>query len=140
MLRERADLAAIGITLVLMIGAVGAYWPGLSGPGLSTADDHGEHGRHASETASLEPLAQWLRPGRTQARSQAIIQASPLADYRLIGLVETDDQTVVLVSGFDGVVSLRLGEQLDGFDLVEITARGARFARGPETVLLQLDQ
>jgi hypothetical protein len=140
MLRDRGDLLAIGLTGLLLLVAVLSYWPGPS----AISDPVGQAGAGSqgrqTETASLEPLAEWLRPGRTRAQNQTVRQASPLEDYRLIGLVETEDQTVVLVSGYDGVVSLRLGEELDGFVLVEITGRGARFDQGSQSVLLELNE
>ena len=140
MLRDRGDILAIGLTVLLLLAAVGSYWPGLAPMGANATGPGSETVVRRAQTASLEPLADWLQPGRTRAQAQTVRQATPLEDYRLIGLVETEDQTVVLVSGSDGVISLRLGEELDGFVLVEITARGARFDEGSQSVLLRLNE
>lgn len=140
MLRDRGDILAIGLTVLLLLAAVGSYWPGLAPMGANATAPGSETVVRRAQTTSLEPLADWLQPGRTRAQAQTVRQATPLEDYRLIGLVETEDQTVVLVSGSDGVISLRLGEELDGFVLVEITARGARFDEGSQSVLLRLNE
>lgn len=140
MLRDRGDILAIGLTGLLLLGAVLSYWPGPAAISHPTSQAGLGSDDHKAETVSLEPLAEWVQPGRIGAQNQTVRQASPLEDYRLIGLVETEDQTVVLVSGSDGVVSLRLGEELEGHVLVEITGRGARFDQGSQSVLLELNE
>lgn len=64
--------------------------------------------------------------------------AIPLEGYAIIGVVETEGRNVILVSRDGQVVSLGLGDSIDGFVLVSLSDDEAQFQRRDENVVLGL--
>lgn len=60
-----------------------------------------------------------------------------LSDYRLLGVVEADEGGWALLQDMDGVVTVRVGGQALGYELIELSPDRAVFARGEEEVVLQ---
>ena len=71
--------------------------------------------------------------------SDAVVQRIvPLEGYEIIGVVQTEGRDVVLLSRDGQVISLGLGDGVDGYTLVALADGTARFEGQHENVVLEL--
>lgn len=120
--------------LILVVGLTSFFLPG---PG-SDPYDQTRHW-HPVPVAADEIVAFSARVELGGRRPQ---QAEPtrsvLDGFEVIGSVETDGRNIILMSGLGQVRSLEVGDQIEGYTLIELGDGQARFESEAGEVTLQL--
>lgn len=131
----RSHIFAAGFVLFLLgFSAVSILMPSAPNPALPRIE-------FAAATMvsadGLDPFAERVRPHFSAQVSEGP-QRSVLEDYAVIGSVETDGRNIILMSGLGQVRSLEVGDQIEGYTLIELGDGQARFESeaGEVTLLL----
>ncbi|MCP2671236.1 hypothetical protein NHF40_09900 [Maricaulaceae bacterium EIL42A08] len=135
----RADplfYAAIGVCgLALVAASMPSDW--INGRGPSAAAPGTPPETVLASTDWIAPFAARLEPQAASTRPPDPVR-EPIDDWRLVGLVESNDGSFATLASGGQVRTLKLGDTLGGFDLVAIEAGRAVFRRGPEERSLRL--
>lgn len=106
----------------------------------------GEEAREAAAppAQAMSPATDWIDGFAARLEPVAVRQGpamqvrEPIDDWRLVGLVQSEDGSFATLASGGEVRTLRLGDTLDGFDLVAIEDARAVFRRGQEERSLRL--
>ena len=134
---RRSDLLFLTLALAMSGLVLAAVWPRGSQETLPSVEMTGAE--------ILSPGAgDWVAnlAGRLEHRDRPdrIVEPErdPFAGYELIGLVETGEAQWALLAGQGESHTLELGDELNGFELVQILADRVVFAQDGDQVVLEL--
>ena len=98
----------------------------------------------ASPAQAMSPSTDWIDGFAARLEPVAVRQGpamqvrEPFDDWRLVGLVQSEDGSFATLASGGEVRTLGLGDRLGGFDLVAIQDARAVFRRGQEERSLRL--
>lgn len=134
---RRFDLLFLTLVLAMSGLVLAAVWPRGSQRVFPSVEITG--------AAIISPAAgDWVADlaGRLERRDrpERVVEPEqdPFAGYELIGLVETGEAQWALIAGQDESHTLELGDELNGFELVQILADRVVFAQDGDQVVLEL--
>lgn len=122
------------LTFTLILAATSQLLPVKSRDGSTDATWPSSMVRSADEMSRFSSMldTHFIEPEAEERR------AVPLEGYEIIGVVETEGRDVVLISRNGQVISLGLGDRVDGYTLVALADGAARFEGQHENVVLEL--
>lgn len=131
----RGHIFTAGLVLLLLgISAVSILMPSAPNPALPRTEFA------VATLVSTDDLGRFAARVRPHFNAQVSEgpQRSALEDYAVIGSVETDGRNIILMSGLGQVRSLEVGDQIEGYTLIELGDGQARFESEVGEVTLQL--